>query len=85
MSRHHRRTPRLQIYIVMEHCEGGDLAALIRRCKNDSTALPEEFVWQVLAQVTVALRECHRHRDATGALRPILHRDIKPGASLAVA
>jgi NIMA (never in mitosis gene a)-related kinase 2 len=36
-------------------------------------------VWRVFTQVTVALRECHRHKDASGKVTPILHRDIKPG------
>ena len=29
--------------------------------------------------MTLALKECHRHTEPGGALRPILHRDIKPG------
>lgn len=27
----------------------------------------------------IALRECHRHKDGSGRVAPILHRDIKPG------
>lgn len=27
----------------------------------------------------MALKECHRHKDSTGKVTPILHRDLKPG------
>ena len=36
-----------QIFIVMEYCEGGDLGALVRRCKRDGSRVSEDFVWQV--------------------------------------
>ena len=68
-----------RIYIVMEWCEGGDVGALLKACKRDKTQLDEELVWRVLAQSVAALKECHRHRDAAGKLRPVLHRDLKPG------
>ena len=31
----------------MEYCEGGDLGALVRRCKRDGSRVSEDFVWQV--------------------------------------
>jgi len=34
----------------------------------------EEFVWKVFTQLVMALKECHRHKDATGKVAPILHR-----------
>lgn len=40
--------------------------------------MDEEFVWKVFTQLVMALKECHRHKDATGKVAPILHR----GASL---
>lgn len=67
-----------KLYIIMEHCEGGDLCDLIRKAKRDSAPIDEEFVWKVLAQAVIALKECHRHRDAGGKVTPILHRDLKP-------
>ena len=76
-----------KLYIVMEFCEGGDLGAMAKKAKREGGAIEEDFVWKVLAQITVALKECHRHREsapaggggATPKLKPILHRDLKPG------
>ena len=58
----------------MEYCEGGDLGAMLARCKKEGTHLEEDFVWRVLAQITLALKECHRHRDAASASRSIGRR-----------
>ena len=80
-----------KLYIVMEYCEGGDLGAVIKKAKREGGAVEEDVVWKVLAQTTAALKECHRHREAPSAaaaaggagaaprLKPILHRDLKPG------
>ena len=48
------------LYIVMEHCKGGDLAQLIEKCKKKSQQINEDFIWKILMQVTLALFECHR-------------------------
>lgn len=37
--------------------------------------VPEEMVWKVLAQLTLALLECHMRKEGN----KILHRDLKPG------
>lgn len=100
------------LYIVMEHCEGGDLSSLISRCIKErwrgmwllakihtdevSTSLlpvsfhriklfvcfyharrylEEKFVLGVMAQLTLALKECHRRSDGRAT---VLHRDLKP-------
>lgn len=63
----------------MEYCEGGDLGVVIKKCKAEGSWVDEDFVWRVFTQATLALRECHRHKDAAGRLRPVLHRDLKPG------
>ncbi|CAB1340470.1 unnamed protein product [Coregonus sp. 'balchen'] len=63
------------LYIVMEHCEGGDLSSLITTCIKDRRYLEEEFIMRVMAQLTLALKECHRRSDG-GAT--VLHRDLKP-------
>jgi NIMA (never in mitosis gene a)-related kinase len=55
----------------MEFCEQGDMAQLIKRCKKIQEYIPEEMAWKILAQMTLALFECHRGK--------ILHRDLKPG------
>ncbi|XP_053193012.1 serine/threonine-protein kinase Nek2 [Scomber japonicus] len=63
------------LYIVMEHCEGGDLASLITRCIKERRYLEEQFIMRVMAQLTLALKECHRRSDGRAT---VLHRDLKP-------
>ncbi|NXN38424.1 NEK2 kinase, partial [Rhinoptilus africanus] len=77
------------LYIVMEYCDGGDLASLIARCMKERHVqsvcgnfgvpsvrhyLEESFILRVLTQLTLALKECHRRSD--GAVT--VHRDLKP-------
>ena len=71
----HKATTRL--FIVMEYCPSGDLAGLIKKARRDRTYVDEGFVWKILAQCTLALKECHR-RTENGVKKPILHRDLKP-------
>uniref|UniRef100_A0A452HS05 Serine/threonine-protein kinase Nek2 n=1 Tax=Gopherus agassizii TaxID=38772 RepID=A0A452HS05_9SAUR len=63
------------LYIVMEYCEGGDLASLIARCTKERHYLEEDFVLRMLTQLTLALKECHRRSDGG---HTVLHRDLKP-------
>ena len=65
---------RSRIYIIMEYCEQGDMGQLIKRCKKQKEYIPEEMAWKILAQMSLALFECHRRKDGR-----ILHRDLKPG------
>ncbi|NXG45530.1 NEK2 kinase, partial [Psilopogon haemacephalus] len=63
------------LYIVMEYCDGGDLASLIAKCTKDRHGKSvESFVLRVLAQLTLALKECHRRSDGGVTV----HRDLKP-------
>lgn len=69
------------IYIIMELCEGGDLAAVIKRCRREKRYIPENIVWNLLSQLLLALNECHN----SPSHNTILHRftqskfsDIKP-------
>ncbi|XP_069464624.1 serine/threonine-protein kinase Nek2 [Ambystoma mexicanum] len=64
-----------KLYIVMEYCEGGDLASLIKKCACERRFLDEEFVLRVFAQLILALKDCHKRND--GGLT-VLHRDLKP-------
>ncbi|XP_047489588.1 serine/threonine-protein kinase Nek4-like [Penaeus chinensis] len=64
------------LYILMEHCPGGDLKRLISKCRQTSTFLEEGFIWRILRQVCEALKVCHTRHLQKG--RVILHRDIKP-------
>ncbi|GAA6043666.1 hypothetical protein JCM8097_008596 [Rhodosporidiobolus ruineniae] len=71
--------PNNMLYILMEYCEGGDLAGVIQRCRKTSCILPEDVVWAYLTQITLALHDCHSEMDKTGKRKTvILHRDIKP-------
>lgn len=63
-----------KIYIVMEFCEKGDMARLIKNCKRQKDHLPEDLVWKILSQIAYALFECHNRKGGK-----ILHRDLKPG------
>lgn len=60
------------IYIIMEFCEGGDLAAIIKKCRKEKRYIPESIVWNLMSQLLLALQECH----ASPAHPPILHRYI---------
>lgn len=63
------------LYIVMEYCEGGDLATYISRCKAERRYIEEDFIWKILYQLLLALQECHRRREGVDK---VLHRDLKP-------
>jgi NIMA (never in mitosis gene a)-related kinase 2 len=60
--------------LLIEYCEGGDLAAVIRRCRKDMRYVPEDVIWTLLAQLVQALHECHKSKNH----RTVIHRDIKP-------
>jgi NIMA (never in mitosis gene a)-related kinase 2 len=38
-----------KIFIVMEYCERGDMAQLIKRLKKEKEFVPEEKVWKAIA------------------------------------
>ncbi|KAM5239144.1 serine/threonine-protein kinase Nek2 isoform 2-T2 [Ctenodactylus gundi] len=63
------------LYIVMEYCEGGDLASVITKGTKERQYVDEEFVLRVMTQLTLALKECHRRSDGG---HTVLHRDLKP-------
>ncbi|KAJ1518181.1 Serine/threonine-protein kinase Nek2 [Coelomomyces lativittatus] len=67
------------IFILMEFCEGGDLASVIQLHRQAGTHLPEEIIWSYLAQLSLALYECHHgYANKKGIMESVLHRDIKP-------
>ncbi len=36
-----------KIFIVMEYCEGGDLAAFLKKLKKDKENIPEDAIWKI--------------------------------------
>ena len=63
------RSPGAQLCIVMSHCEGGDLASLLKSV--GSMPLPEDAIMRWVVQLLLGLAHVHS--------KAILHRDIKPG------
>eukprot|EP00730_Choanoeca_flexa_P018382 TRINITY_DN8930_c0_g2_i1.p1 TRINITY_DN8930_c0_g2~~TRINITY_DN8930_c0_g2_i1.p1 ORF type:complete len:387 (+),score=52.92 TRINITY_DN8930_c0_g2_i1:96-1256(+) len=61
------------IYIIMEYCQGGDLAAVIKSRRKSRTPVKEAFIRKVLQQVVAALNVCHQRKDGA-----VMHRDLKP-------
>lgn len=73
------------LYIVMEECDVGDLAGVIKKARSKADALdqnvvgdggsaaarslPEERVWSIFVQILLGLHYIHRQR--------VLHRDMK--------
>ncbi len=62
-----------KIYIIMEYCEGGDIGALIKRCKKNKEYIAEDVIWKIFTQLVLALHECHTRKEGK-----VLHRDLKP-------
>lgn len=65
-------SPRSTIYIVMEHCTGGDLESLLRSCRKKDDFIAEDVIWKLFMQIVSALKECHCREQK------VVHRDIKP-------
>jgi serine/threonine protein kinase len=61
------------VYIIMEHCSGGDVGAKLRKNKKSKEYITEDIVWKIFSQVMSALAECHNRKGGK-----VLHRDIKP-------
>lgn len=63
-----------KIYIVMEYCEKGDLKQLLEKHKKSGEPIKEEYIWEVMTQMLLALDTCHNN-----PMKKIIHRDLKPG------
>ena len=61
----------LQVYMVMELCQGGELFDRIAECGSaECGGLEEEDAKRYFVQILHALAHCHENR--------VFHRDLKP-------
>ena len=60
------------MYLVMEHCAGGDLAAFIKRCKR----VPEATAHVLMQQLAAGLREMWAHN--------LVHVSLVPSVTVAI-
>lgn len=51
------------VHLYMEYCGGGDLAGLIRQCRESNEYVPENVVWSIFTQLILALYRCHFNTD----------------------
>ncbi|KAK9452884.1 kinase-like domain-containing protein [Dipodascopsis uninucleata] len=90
---HHERVQDSEeVHLYMEYCGGGDLAQLIKACRDSGQFVPERVIWSIFTQLLLALYRCHYGIDPPpltdifapsdesppSATTVILHRDIKP-------
>jgi NIMA (never in mitosis gene a)-related kinase 2 len=40
-----------KIFIIMEYCEGGDMAKLIRKCRKENDFVSEDVIWKIFTQL----------------------------------
>ena len=58
-----------RFYLVLEHCDGGDLSQSIAKRRTERRPYPEHEAASIFVMVTLALRHVHARR--------IVHRDVK--------
>ena len=58
-----------KLFIVMEYCDGGDLAGRIAKLKKERKAMSEEEALSLFVQLCLAVKHIHDRR--------IIHRDLK--------
>lgn len=58
----------------MEHCPHGDLGNYFKTLRVQKIpGVKEDQIWKILAQLSLALRECHERKEGK-----VIHRDLKP-------
>ena len=60
------------IYIIMEHCDEGDLCNYLKKKRKTSETIDENIAISIFIQLLDALHYCHTRNNK------VLHRDIKP-------
>ena len=64
--------------LVFDYVEGPPLARLMRLAGALGSRLPDRIAWHVVERILAALAYAHFQRDESGAVAPIIHRDISP-------
>ncbi|XP_058626335.1 serine/threonine-protein kinase PLK4-like isoform X1 [Onychostoma macrolepis] len=58
------------LYLVLEHCEGGDLAQKIKNKKEENVTFPENEILDWIVKICMALKYLHDQQ--------ILHKNLQP-------
>lgn len=66
-------------FLVFEHVDGTDLAAVHEACCAESRGLDVECALAVAIPLFRALAGAHEAKDAAGAPLQVVHRDVSPG------
>jgi len=64
--------------IVMEYVDGYDAHHVLDRLRSERRLFPIDLAAHVIAELCRGLDYAHRHRDANGLPRGIIHRDVSP-------
>lgn len=64
--------------LILDYVEGPPLARLMRLGNALGARLPDRVAWHVVERILAALSYAHSQRDESGALAPIIHRDLSP-------
>jgi len=70
-----------EFFIVMEYVKGKDLLRLLRtlaQSKPEAPAVPPLVAAYIARETARGLGHAHEHSDESGAVKPIVHRDVSP-------
>ncbi|MBS1152695.1 MAG: serine/threonine protein kinase [Myxococcaceae bacterium] len=67
-----------RLYLAMEFIHGIDLVKAIRRSDQRGIKVPQGLALRVVHDLCLALHYAHTFTDASGAPRPVVHRDVTP-------
>ncbi|MCG8418140.1 MAG: serine/threonine protein kinase [Proteobacteria bacterium] len=68
-----------EYFLTMEYVDGLDLRTIVALHHRLSLQIPIEICCRIISDLCQALHAAHTHRDESGQLRPIIHRDVSPG------
>ncbi len=66
-------------FIAMELVVGLSLREMLKRCQRRKIFFGPRAATDVARQIAAGLDHAHHYVDETGVLRPVIHRDLKPG------